>query len=207
VQEILRTKGLWQIGWALVDWAMRHHLAEFLDAGPRCLGRNQIGDEHLRLFSEHNAQGVQASVYNVTAKTWITPSEPVDDIEQGKDRAAAYARGVSAQSRTPRNAVVRMEEIPLGVTRKDLVGSAPHQGFIKYFYKGKTKTKSRAVCTAGLSGHELCTATRLLLTKRIQINVNNCAALQSPCIVSTPSFKFFVGVFTFLTAENTNHGR
>jgi hypothetical protein len=48
--------------------------------------------EHLRLFSEHNAQGVQTSVYNVTTKTWIVPSEPVDDIEEGKERAAAYAR-------------------------------------------------------------------------------------------------------------------
>jgi hypothetical protein len=52
----------------------------------------KVGGEHLRLFSEHNAQGVQASVYNVTAKNWIAPSEPVDDIEQGKDKAAAHAR-------------------------------------------------------------------------------------------------------------------
>ena len=51
-----------------------------------------VGGEHLRLFSEHNAQGVQASVFNVTAKNWIAPSEPVDDIEHGKDRAAAHAR-------------------------------------------------------------------------------------------------------------------
>lgn len=52
----------------------------------------KVGDEHLRLFSEHNALGVQASVYNVKAKNWIAPSELVDDIEQGKDRAAAHAR-------------------------------------------------------------------------------------------------------------------
>jgi hypothetical protein len=51
----------------------------------------KVGGEHLRLFSEHNAQGVQASVYNVNAKTWVAPSESVDDIEQGKERAAAYA--------------------------------------------------------------------------------------------------------------------
>jgi len=51
----------------------------------------KVGGEHLRLFSEHNAQGVQASVYNVNAKTWIAPSEPVDDIDQGKEKAAAYA--------------------------------------------------------------------------------------------------------------------
>jgi hypothetical protein len=52
----------------------------------------QVGNEHLRLFSEHNAQGVQVSVYNVNTKSWIAPSEPVDDIEHGKERAAEYAR-------------------------------------------------------------------------------------------------------------------
>jgi hypothetical protein len=51
----------------------------------------EVGGEHLRLFSEHNAQGIQASVYNVKAKTWIAPSEPVDDIEQGKHRAEELA--------------------------------------------------------------------------------------------------------------------
>ena len=51
-----------------------------------------VGGEHLRLFSEHSAMGVQASVYNVTTKSWIAPSEPVDDIEQGKKRAAEHAR-------------------------------------------------------------------------------------------------------------------
>jgi len=51
----------------------------------------KVGVEHLRLFSEHSAIGVQASVYNVNAKNWIAPSEAVDDIEQGKDRAAAHA--------------------------------------------------------------------------------------------------------------------
>jgi len=52
----------------------------------------RIGDEHLRLFSEHNAMGVRASVYNVKANAWLAPSETVDDIEQGKDRAAEHAR-------------------------------------------------------------------------------------------------------------------
>jgi hypothetical protein len=51
-----------------------------------------VNGEHLWLFSEHNAQGVQTSVYNVMTKNWIAPSEPVDDIEEGKDRAAEYAR-------------------------------------------------------------------------------------------------------------------
>jgi hypothetical protein len=52
----------------------------------------RLAGEHLKLFSEHNALGVQASVYNVNTKNWIAPSEPVADIEQGKDRAAAYAK-------------------------------------------------------------------------------------------------------------------
>jgi hypothetical protein len=37
-----------------------------------------VNGEHLRLFSEHNAQGVQISVKIVTTKTWIAPSEAVD---------------------------------------------------------------------------------------------------------------------------------
>ena len=44
----------------------------------------KVGDEHLRLFSEHSTPGVQASVYNVDAKNGVAPSEIVDDIEQGK---------------------------------------------------------------------------------------------------------------------------
>ena len=52
----------------------------------------EVKGEHLRLFSEHNAIGIQASVYNVKTKTWVAPSEPVDDIEQGKDRAAEHAK-------------------------------------------------------------------------------------------------------------------
>jgi hypothetical protein len=52
----------------------------------------KVGGEHLRLFSEHSALGVQASVYNVSAKKWIAPSESVDDIQQGKERAEACAK-------------------------------------------------------------------------------------------------------------------
>jgi hypothetical protein len=52
----------------------------------------KVGDEHLRLFSEHNAMGVQASVYDAKAKKWIAPSEPVEDIEEGKEKATEYAK-------------------------------------------------------------------------------------------------------------------
>jgi hypothetical protein len=51
-----------------------------------------VGKEHLRLFSEKNAQGTQASVYNVNTKSWIAPSEAVEDIEQGKDKTTECAR-------------------------------------------------------------------------------------------------------------------
>ena len=51
----------------------------------------KIGGEHLQLFAEHNAMGVQASVYNVNAKNWIAPSEPAGDIQQAKERATARA--------------------------------------------------------------------------------------------------------------------
>lgn len=51
----------------------------------------KVGGEHLRLFSEQNALGIQASVYNVNAKNWIAPSEAVGNIEEGKDRATAHA--------------------------------------------------------------------------------------------------------------------
>jgi hypothetical protein len=51
----------------------------------------KVGEEHLRLFSEDGGQGLNASVFNVNTKTWIVPSEPVDDIEDGKEKAEAYA--------------------------------------------------------------------------------------------------------------------
>jgi hypothetical protein len=51
-----------------------------------------VGREHLRLFSEESPLGVQASVYNVIAKNWILPSESVQDIEDGKERATAHAK-------------------------------------------------------------------------------------------------------------------
>src|SRR6266403_2941964 len=57
----------------------------------------KVGSEHLRLFSEQNAQGVQVSVYNVNAKNWIAPSESVETIEQGKLKAATYAEGYLRQ--------------------------------------------------------------------------------------------------------------
>lgn len=52
----------------------------------------KVANQHLRLFAERNAQGVQASVYNVISKTWIAPSESVEDIDQGKARAETHAR-------------------------------------------------------------------------------------------------------------------
>ena len=43
-------------------------------------------------MSEHSAQGLAATVYNVNTKTWIAPSEPVENIQQGKQKAEAHAK-------------------------------------------------------------------------------------------------------------------
>jgi hypothetical protein len=58
----------------------------------------KIGGEHLRLFSERNAQGVQASVYDVGTKKWVAPSEAVEDIETGKEKAIEYAKAYLART-------------------------------------------------------------------------------------------------------------
>jgi hypothetical protein len=52
----------------------------------QCLGwaEVKVGDEHLRLFSEHSTPGVQASVYKRRCKERGCSSEIVNDIEQGK---------------------------------------------------------------------------------------------------------------------------
>jgi hypothetical protein len=75
----------------------------------------KLGGEHPRLFSEHNALGVQASVYDVNAKNWIAPSELVDDIEQGKARAAFLCGGASQARRQLRTASIGVEEVPFGL--------------------------------------------------------------------------------------------
>jgi hypothetical protein len=51
----------------------------------------RVAGEHIQLFAERSGLGVQASVYNVKTKSWIAPSESVNDIDQAKDRAAALA--------------------------------------------------------------------------------------------------------------------
>ena len=51
----------------------------------------KVGADHIQLFAEPNALGVQASVYNVNAKNWIAPSEFVNDIQPGQNRAATLA--------------------------------------------------------------------------------------------------------------------
>jgi hypothetical protein len=58
----------------------------------------KVGSEHLRLFSEQNAQGVQASVFNLNTKKWIAPSEQVESIEHGKLKAATYAAAYLKQT-------------------------------------------------------------------------------------------------------------
>jgi hypothetical protein len=61
----------------------------------------KVGDEHLRLFSEHSTPGVHSSVYNVDAKNGVAPSEIVDDIEQGKSLYLIHDVVIGARG-TPR---------------------------------------------------------------------------------------------------------
>lgn len=80
----------------------------------------KVGGEHLRLFSEESALGVQATVYNMNARNWIAPSETVEDIEQGKDRAANML-GRTLEGRQLRTTFVNSEEILLGVVSAALI--------------------------------------------------------------------------------------
>jgi hypothetical protein len=76
----------------------------------------KVGSEHLRLFSEQNAQGVQASVYNVNAKKWIAPSESVENIEQGK-KSRDVRRGLPQTGREPGAAAIEVAGISSSIAR------------------------------------------------------------------------------------------
>jgi hypothetical protein len=58
----------------------------------------KVGGEHIHLFAEHNALGVQASIYNVKAKNWIAPSEFVNDLQQAKSKVVALAAAYLKQT-------------------------------------------------------------------------------------------------------------
>jgi hypothetical protein len=75
----------------------------------------KVGAEHLRLFSEHSAQGVQASVYNVNAKNWIAPSENRERYRTGERPRGSTRSGISTPRRRLRTAPSELEEIPLSV--------------------------------------------------------------------------------------------
>ena len=51
-----------------------------------------MGGQHLGPFLEQNAPGVQVPVSNVRTKKWIAPSEAVNDIEEGEEKSALYAK-------------------------------------------------------------------------------------------------------------------
>jgi hypothetical protein len=83
---------------------------------PRASGREvKVGGEHLHLFAEHNARGVQASVYNVNAKNWIAPSETVHDIQQGDDPGDGRCGSLSQTRCQHRIASFAMEEVSLDI--------------------------------------------------------------------------------------------
>lgn len=70
----------------------------------------KVGREHLRLFSEQNALGVQASVYNVNTKSWIAPSD------RTRERSCSSLRnGISTPCRQLGTASIKLEKISLSV--------------------------------------------------------------------------------------------
>jgi hypothetical protein len=73
----------------------------------------KVGDEHLRLFSEQNGLVVLASVYDVTARRWVAPSEPVNDISHGKQRAVAYAEAYQKTHLQFSATTVKMDQVPI----------------------------------------------------------------------------------------------
>lgn len=60
---------------------------------------------------------VNTSVYNLTTKAWIAPSEPVDDVEEGTDRAAEYARAYLKHAANADLPLLRVEEGPVALKR------------------------------------------------------------------------------------------
>src|ERR1700691_1632523 len=118
----------------------------------------QVGKEHLRLFSENNAQGTQASVYNVNTKSWIAPSEEVEDIEEGKERTSEHARAYLKACGRFRTAAVGVEDIPLTVARQETryPNSFRHSGL-----KNLPKTGTRRPPFSRTNLHEMRQARHL----------------------------------------------
>ena len=92
----------------------RSHISFWIDTAKKILAsfvdcRNHIPSGHNYVFQSRELRDRHDSspdslspssrcvlsnpgVYDVISKTWIAPSEPVDDIEDGKERAAAHAQ-------------------------------------------------------------------------------------------------------------------
>jgi hypothetical protein len=62
----------------------------------------KVGEEHLHLFAERNALGVQASVYNVKSKRWIAPSELGNGYRGSTNKGGSTCEPLSAAHRGPR---------------------------------------------------------------------------------------------------------
>jgi phospholipid/cholesterol/gamma-HCH transport system permease protein len=61
--------------------------------------------------SQSTTQGMQASVCNLNTKSWIAPSEPVEDLEHGKAKSRA-SQNVPEASRKFRTSAVEVGEFP-----------------------------------------------------------------------------------------------
>src|SRR5882757_8111484 len=85
----------------------------------------KLSDEHLQLFAERNALGVQASVYNVGSKNWI---ETVTDIAEAQATASAHATGTHGHSGLE-VACLGMEKIPFSLEVRLSGIAGPHESF------------------------------------------------------------------------------
>ena len=63
----------------------------------KAFGRKLKWAASICAYSLSATRWVQTSVYNVNTKTWIASSELVEDIEQGKERAASRAEAYLKQ--------------------------------------------------------------------------------------------------------------
>ena len=76
-----------------IEWGEDSGVECYRDSavGARVLGRGDYWRRTSAIVFGADSSGVQSSVYNVKERTWLAPSELVDDIDQGKDRAEIYA--------------------------------------------------------------------------------------------------------------------
>jgi hypothetical protein len=75
----------------------------------------KVGSEHLRLFSEQNAQGVQASVYNRQCQEMDCPFGIRRQYRTRQTESSHLRRGLPQTNRQPGVSVIEVEAISRSV--------------------------------------------------------------------------------------------